>query len=151
MRSSSALVTPWGTAARLREATVAAAATEVTAAVRRNVRREVFMGSGRMGVAAREATRECGEGSRRRGRARRALYFRAFCETVSPMVDTTPPNTADAGLEVRTYFVRNRNVLLARADFGELFVDYYLHLSANRVAVAPAHDALFKRALAAFT
>jgi molecular chaperone Hsp33 len=104
-----------------------------------------------MGVAAREATRECGEGSRRRGRARRALYFRAFCETVSPMVDTTPPNTADAGLEVRTYFVRNRNVLLARADFGELFVDYYLHLSANRVAVAPAHDALFKRALAAFT
>lgn len=67
------------------------------------------------------------------------------------MPETTPPNTADAGLEVRTYFVRNRNVLLARADFGDLFVDYYLHLSANQIRVAPEHDAMFKRALAAFT
>jgi molecular chaperone Hsp33 len=67
------------------------------------------------------------------------------------MPETTPPNTADAGLEVRTYFVRNRNALLARADFGDLFVDYYLHLSANQIQVAPAHDAMFKRALAAFT
>ena len=67
------------------------------------------------------------------------------------MAETTPPNTADAGLEVRTYFVRNRNALIARADFGELFVDYYLHLSANRIKVAPEHDAMFKRAIAAFT
>ena len=67
------------------------------------------------------------------------------------MAETTPPNTADAGLEVRTYFVRNRNVLLARADFGDLFVDYYLHLSANQIRVSPEHDAMFKRALAAFT
>lgn len=67
------------------------------------------------------------------------------------MPETTPPNTADAGLEVRTYFVRNRNVLLARADFGDLFVDYYLHLSANQIHLAPEHDAMFKRALAAFT
>ena len=35
----------------------------------------------------------------------------------------TPP-----GLEVRTHFVRKRNALVARADFGELYVDYYLHL-----------------------
>ena len=67
------------------------------------------------------------------------------------MVETTPPNTADAGLEVRTYFVRNRNVMLARADFGDLFVDYYLHLSANGMKPAPEHDGMFKRALAAFT
>ncbi|HVU35802.1 MAG TPA: Hsp33 family molecular chaperone HslO, partial [Opitutaceae bacterium] len=67
------------------------------------------------------------------------------------MPETTPPNTADAGLEVRTYFVRNRNVLLARADFGDLYVDYYLHLSANQIHVAPEHDTMFKRALAAFT
>lgn len=67
------------------------------------------------------------------------------------MVETTPPNTADAGLEVRTYFVRERNALLARAEFGELFVDYYLHLSANRIRVVPEHDTMFKRALAAFT
>ena len=54
------------------------------------------------------------------------------------MVETTPPNPADAGLEVRTYFVRNRNVMLARADFGDLFVDYYLHLSTNGMKPAPS-------------
>jgi molecular chaperone Hsp33 len=67
------------------------------------------------------------------------------------MAETTPPNTADAGLEVRTYFVRNRNVLVARAELGDLFVDYYLHLGANQIRVEPEHDRLFKRALAAFT
>ena len=67
------------------------------------------------------------------------------------MPETTPPNTADAGLEVSTYFVRERNALVARADFGELYVDYYLHLSATQIKVAPEHDQMFKRALAAFT
>lgn len=67
------------------------------------------------------------------------------------MAETTPPNTADAGLELRTHFVRGRNALVARADFGDLFVDYYLHLSANQIKVAPEHDAMFKRALSAFT
>lgn len=67
------------------------------------------------------------------------------------MPETTLPNTADAGLEVRTSFVRERNAMLARADFGELYVDYYLHLSSNGIKVAPEHDAMFKRALAAFT
>jgi molecular chaperone Hsp33 len=67
------------------------------------------------------------------------------------MPETTPPNTADAGHEVRTHFVRNRNALVARAEFGTMFVDYYLHLGANQIRVAPEHDALFKRALAAFT
>lgn len=67
------------------------------------------------------------------------------------MTETTPPNTADAGLEVRTYFVRNRNALVARAEFGDLYVDYYLHLGANQMRVEPHHDQIFKRALAAFT
>ncbi|MGH7958760.1 MAG: Hsp33 family molecular chaperone HslO [Opitutaceae bacterium] len=67
------------------------------------------------------------------------------------MAETTPPNTADAGLEVRTYFVRDRNALVARTDFGDLFVDYYLHLSANQIKMAPEFDNMFKRALAAFT
>lgn len=66
------------------------------------------------------------------------------------MPETTPPNLADAGLEVATHFVRNRNAVVARADFGELFVDYYLHLSTHAIKPAPEHDALFKRALAAF-
>jgi molecular chaperone Hsp33 len=67
------------------------------------------------------------------------------------MPENTPPNTADAGIEVRTFFVRNRNALLARADFGELFVDYYLHLGSNQIKVVPEHDAMFRRVLAAFT
>lgn len=59
-------------------------------------------------------------------------------------------NPAETGLEVRTHFVRHRNVLVAKADFGELYVDYYLHLGQHQVKLAPAHDALFKRALAAY-
>lgn len=66
------------------------------------------------------------------------------------MSETTPPNLADAGLEVNTHFVRQRNALVARADLGVLFVDYYLHLSQHGIKPAPEHDALFKRALAAF-
>ncbi|HWA08956.1 MAG TPA: Hsp33 family molecular chaperone HslO [Opitutaceae bacterium] len=67
------------------------------------------------------------------------------------MPETTPPDTADSGLEVRTYFVRNRNVLLARADFGDLYVDRYLHLAGQGLRPAAGPDAMFKRALAAFT
>ena len=67
------------------------------------------------------------------------------------MPETFPPNQADAGLEIRTYFVRNRNVLLARADFGDLYVDRYLHLAEQGLKLAPEHAAIFKRALAAFT
>jgi molecular chaperone Hsp33 len=51
---------------------------------------------------------------------------------------------------VRTDFIRHRNVMLARADFSELFVDYYLHLGTQKLRPAPEHDAMFKRALAAF-
>lgn len=66
------------------------------------------------------------------------------------MAESKPINPAESGLEVRTYFVRNRNALVARADFGELYVDYYLHLGEQKIQVAPELDAMFKRALAAF-
>jgi molecular chaperone Hsp33 len=67
------------------------------------------------------------------------------------MPETTPPYIADAGHEVRTYVVRNRNVLVARANLSELFVDYYLHLADQGMHPESQHDAMFKRALAAFT
>lgn len=70
--------------------------------------------------------------------------------SVRVMPDITPPNTADAGLEINTLFVRSRNVLLARGEFGDLFVDYYLHLQTHDIHPAPAADSLFKSALAAF-
>ena len=57
----------------------------------------------------------------------------------------------DQGLEVRTYFVRERNALLARAEFGELYVDYYLHQGQYGYHHAPAHDGMLKEALAALT
>jgi molecular chaperone Hsp33 len=66
------------------------------------------------------------------------------------MPEITPPNPADAGLELQTKFVRSRNALLAQADCSDLFVDYYLHLGAQQMKPAPEHDAMFKRALAAF-
>ena len=66
------------------------------------------------------------------------------------MPETTPPNLADAGLDVDTHFVRIRNAMVARADFGALFVDYYLHLGAQSIKPASEHDALFKRAMVAF-
>jgi molecular chaperone Hsp33 len=59
-------------------------------------------------------------------------------------------DSAANGMEVRTSFIRYRNALLATADLGELFVDYYLHLADNGLRVEPEHDAVFKRALAAF-
>lgn len=67
------------------------------------------------------------------------------------MPKTTPPNPADSGLEVPTLYVRSRNALLARANFSELYVDYYLHLGTQQMRPVPEPDAMFKRALAAFT
>ena len=55
------------------------------------------------------------------------------------------------GLEIRTYFVRRRNALVARADFGELYVDYYLHQGQHGYQHAPEHDGMLKEALAAMT
>ncbi|MGZ5564372.1 MAG: Hsp33 family molecular chaperone HslO, partial [Chthoniobacterales bacterium] len=55
------------------------------------------------------------------------------------------------GLQVRTYFVRGRNALVARADFGELYVDYYLHQGQYGYRHEPEHDGMLKEALAALT
>lgn len=66
------------------------------------------------------------------------------------MAESTPIDPAEPGLEVRTYFVRGRNVLVARGNLSDLYVDYYLHLGKHEVKPAAAHDELFKRALAAF-
>lgn len=59
------------------------------------------------------------------------------------------PAPADAGLLLHTHFVRGRNALAAQADFGPLYVDYYLHLADHGLRVHAAHDALMKETLAA--
>jgi molecular chaperone Hsp33 len=54
-----------------------------------------------------------------------------------------------APLEIRTYFVRHRNALLARADFSQLWIDYYLHLADTGQRLDPEDDARFKDVTAA--
>jgi molecular chaperone Hsp33 len=66
------------------------------------------------------------------------------------MAESSPVNTADPGTEVSTLFVRNRNALVARATFSELYVDYYLHLGDHKIQQQPRDDTIFKRALAGF-
>ena len=63
----------------------------------------------------------------------------------------TSPDPNAAITEVRTYFVRGRNAMLARADFGPLYIDYYLHLADQHLRPAKEHDAMLKDALAAMT
>jgi molecular chaperone Hsp33 len=58
---------------------------------------------------------------------------------------------ASSALEVRSYFVRGRNALLVRADFSELYVDYYLHQGQHGYQHLPEHDGRLKEALAAMT
>ncbi len=65
-------------------------------------------------------------------------------------MDTEDPQIAE-DLEVRTYFVRERNALLARADFGSLYVDYYLHQGQYGYQHAPKFDGMLKESLAALT
>ncbi|TVR45437.1 MAG: disulfide bond chaperone [Puniceicoccaceae bacterium] len=60
------------------------------------------------------------------------------------------PVSASEGVPIQTYFVRYRNVLLARADFEPLYIDYYLHLAEAGFRMGQRLDSLFKTALAAF-
>ena len=66
-------------------------------------------------------------------------------------VNDSATSRTEPGLEVRSYFVRGRNALLTRADFGELYVDYYLHQGQLGAQHASADDELLKQALAAVT
>jgi molecular chaperone Hsp33 len=53
------------------------------------------------------------------------------------------------GIEVESLFVRERNVLLTRAEFSPIYIDYYLHLADMKLKYAPDLDQLFKELLAA--
>ncbi len=53
--------------------------------------------------------------------------------------------------EVRSYFVRGRNALVARANFEPLYIDYYLHRADHDLKYSNEHDLMLKEALAALT
>ena len=62
-----------------------------------------------------------------------------------------PENSKDPGIEVRTYFARGRNALVARAEFSELYAALYLHRLDCGNPPEAASDQLLRDALAAVT
>lgn len=54
-------------------------------------------------------------------------------------------------MDIESLFVRQRNVLLTRGRFADLYTDYYLHLGDHKIQHKAEHDEIFKSALAAFT
>ncbi len=58
-------------------------------------------------------------------------------------------NSESEAIEVRCYFVRDRNALLVRGQFSALYTDYYLHLMQHKIRYEPELDLLLKDSLAA--
>ncbi len=54
----------------------------------------------------------------------------------------------EEGIIIPTWFVRGRNALLARAEFSELFVEYYLHLSEAGIRPGTQEDEMLKELIA---
>ena len=57
----------------------------------------------------------------------------------------------NADIEVRTYFARHRNALVARGSFSELFAAWYLHRMDCGIQLPPECDKNGREALAALT
>jgi molecular chaperone Hsp33 len=62
-----------------------------------------------------------------------------------------PENSTDPGIEVRTYFARGRNVLVARAEFSELYAALYLHRMDCGEQLEASYEQLLRDALSAVT
>ena len=65
------------------------------------------------------------------------------------MLDTE--SSIDPGIEVRTYFARGRNALVARAEFSELYAALYLHRLDSGSDLEEGTGKLLRDALAAVT
>lgn len=62
-----------------------------------------------------------------------------------------PDSPHDPGIEVRTYFARGRNALVARAEFSELYAGLYLHQMDTGIRLEKEFDQLLRDALAAIS
>jgi molecular chaperone Hsp33 len=62
-----------------------------------------------------------------------------------------PDPISDPDIEVRTYFARGRNALVARGDFSELFAAWYLHRMDHGIEIPAAMEDCGREALAALT
>lgn len=67
------------------------------------------------------------------------------------MPDEIAKLSEDDLIEVRCYFVRDRNALLVRGDFSPIFTDFYLHLMQHEIRHEPAQDSLLKDGLVSIT
>ncbi|MFT4639272.1 MAG: molecular chaperone Hsp33 [Verrucomicrobiales bacterium] len=96
-------------------------------------------------------------------RRRTGLLWRASCGEslgASPVAESVhlcftgavnEEPVEDTQVEVRSYFVRNRNALATRADLGPIYVDHYLHLMQHGMRLEPDIDQILKDALGALT
>ena len=69
-------------------------------------------------------------------------------------MDHPPPSTytdPSSLVEVRSYFVRKRNALVTRGQFGPVFMDYYLHAADHGLRLAESLDGMMKEALVGIT
>ncbi|MEM1443937.1 MAG: disulfide bond chaperone, partial [Verrucomicrobiota bacterium] len=65
-------------------------------------------------------------------------------------MDNEPASdTGTEAIEVRCYFVRERNALAVRASFTPIYTDYYLHLMEHKIRYEKAQDEMMKDGLAA--
>ncbi|MDQ8179732.1 Hsp33 family molecular chaperone HslO [Pelagicoccus sp. SDUM812005] len=62
-----------------------------------------------------------------------------------------PPSDESEVLSIKSRFVRGRNLLFAKADFSQLYVDYYLHQKDNGLSLTPEFDERLKQAIALFS
>lgn len=67
------------------------------------------------------------------------------------MLNEPDKQSENEPVEVRCYFVRERNALLVRAQFTPLFTDYYLHLMQHKIRYEGESDLLLKNTLSALT
>lgn len=65
--------------------------------------------------------------------------------------ESKDPRDAMSAVEIRCYFVRHRNALLVRGDFGEMYMDYYLHWMQHGIQLDPTCDNSLKESVAALT
>lgn len=67
------------------------------------------------------------------------------------MENPLPEDSGPEAIEVRCYFVRERNALAVRGAFSPLYTDYYIHLMEHRLKNQEEDDLAVKEALAALT
>lgn len=67
------------------------------------------------------------------------------------MLNDPSKEVAPETVEIRCYFVRERNALAVRGEFAAIYTDYYLHLMQHRIRYEDQQDSILKDGFAALT